>query len=543
MSNPSALIEPEPAHPEAARLAAQIKPDDLPPGDWPARGSVPVSVLIPVKNEQDNIVECMRHLLWASQIVVVDSHSSDLTVPLAQAMGGTVYEFTLPEAGWPKKKNWGIATLPWQNEWLLIMDADEHMTPELTREIVEVVEGRYPPGNGSGDGYWLNRRFMFMNSWLKHSGYYPSWNTRLFKHSVGRYERIGELGDTESGDHEIHEHVVLSTGEAGYLKNDFYHYAYPDVTTLVKKHNAYATWEAHAMTMGYEGGFKPSLLGGPIARRRWLRIRSRRMPFRPTLRFLFSYICQGGFLDGRAGYYMCRFLSWYEFISIAKYRELKLPGRRTPPPTDRSVVLPDTRRYAPAQGEVSAQYELPKTLDPAALAARTISPWSFQQKVGRALWYVVQATLFRYSPRTFYRWRNFLLRIFGARVHPTARIRSTAVIEVPWHLSIGAYTVIGEQAILYCLGPVHIGNRVLISQYTHLCAGTHDFTRVDMPLLRPPIVINDDAWVAADAFVGPGVTIGEGAILGARSSAFKDLPAWKVCVGSPAHATADRQFR
>ena len=317
------MASPEPPDPRAKEwehLAALGSPV----GEWPARGTVPLSVLIPVKNEQANLAACIRRLLWASQVVVVDSQSADATVPLAQALGAEVYQFYYPKGGWPKKKNWALEHVPWRNEWVLIMDADEHMTPELAREIVDVLARRGERRNGCGDGYFLNRRFMFMNRWIKHCGYYPSWNLRLFRHAVGRYERIGNLGDTGSGDNEVHEHVVLTTGEAGYLRHDFLHYAYPDLATWVEKHNRYSTWEAHAMRAGDVGEVRPSLWGGPIARRRWLKARTRRLPFRPLLRFLYAYVLQGGFLDGYAGYCLCRLLGWYEFLSLAKFREMQL---------------------------------------------------------------------------------------------------------------------------------------------------------------------------------------------------------------------------
>jgi putative colanic acid biosynthesis acetyltransferase WcaF len=177
---------------------------------------------------------------------------------------------------------------------------------------------------------------------------------------------------------------------------------------------------------------------------------------------------------------------------------------------------------------------------PDAVRDRLTSPWTRRQKAGRLLWYLTEATLFRLSPRPLYRWRNLLLRLFGARVHPTARLRPTVTVEVPWNLMVGAHTVVGDYAILYCLGPVRLGDRVTVSQYAHLCAGTHDYTRPDLPLLRPPITLGDEVWVAADVFVGPGVHIGEGAVVGARSSVFNDLPPWKVCVGSPARPVKDR---
>lgn len=177
-----------------------------------------------------------------------------------------------------------------------------------------------------------------------------------------------------------------------------------------------------------------------------------------------------------------------------------------------------------------------------AMRARFMSPWSFRERLGRFLWYIVQATLFRFSPRTFNRWRILLLRMFGANVAWNCRVRSSVTTEVPWHLKVGAHTVIGDEVILYCLGPVTIGQRVTISQYAHLCAGTHDYTRHDLPLLRPPIVIEDDAWIATDVFVGPGVTVGTGAVVGARSSVFSDLPAWQICVGNPARPIKERKM-
>ncbi|HEX4588950.1 MAG TPA: WcaF family extracellular polysaccharide biosynthesis acetyltransferase [Gemmataceae bacterium] len=171
---------------------------------------------------------------------------------------------------------------------------------------------------------------------------------------------------------------------------------------------------------------------------------------------------------------------------------------------------------------------------------RHVSPWSRGAKLGRVLWAVASATLFHPSPQLCYRWRNWLLRRFGARIHATAHIRPSVTIEIPWNLSVGANSSVGDHAILYCLAPVTLGERVTVSQYAHLCAGTHDHTRRSMPLVPRPIILEDDVWIAADVFVGPGVTVGAGTVVGARSSVFADLPAWKVCVGTPARPTSDR---
>jgi putative colanic acid biosynthesis acetyltransferase WcaF len=173
---------------------------------------------------------------------------------------------------------------------------------------------------------------------------------------------------------------------------------------------------------------------------------------------------------------------------------------------------------------------------------RHVSPYSTREKVGRVLWAMVQATLFRFSFHTWYGWRRFLLRRFGATIHSTANIRRTARIECPWNLALGANSCLGDGSTAYCLGPITIGARVSISQNVHLCAGTHDYSKADMPLLRPPIRIEDDAWIAADAFVGPDVTVGAGAILGARGCAFDDLEPWTIYGGNPARAIKRREY-
>ena len=313
---------------DVVEMRAKLNPTKMPDGDFPAAGSVNVSILVPVKNEQRNIVECLRRCQWATELVVVDSASTDQTISLSQAMGADVYQFRYDRStGWPEKKNWALENVPWKNEWVMILDADEYMTPELAQEIKRVVEGSWKPEGkfaqaGCGDGYWVNRRFMFFGKWIRGCGYYPSWNVRLLKHKLGRYERIGTLGDTGSGDNEVHEHIVLYTGKAGYLSNEFLHYAYPDLAAWIEKHNRYTTWEAHAMEAKDKGAVRAKMFGEPIERRRWMKSVARKLPFRPTLRFLYSYFVQRGFMDGYPGFVMCRLLAWYEFTSIAKYREM-----------------------------------------------------------------------------------------------------------------------------------------------------------------------------------------------------------------------------
>jgi glycosyltransferase involved in cell wall biosynthesis len=318
---PQSQAQPDARQPLAAGLAAKLRADEAPPGVWPHHRSVPVSVLVPVKNEESNLPETLRRLCWADQIVVVDSQSTDRTVEISQAFGAEVHQFHLTGAGWPKKKNWALENVNWRNEWILMIDADEWVLPELAIEIASLVQ------NPTADGYHVKRRFMFMGEWIRHCGYYPGWVLRLFRRNA-RYERIGQMGESGSGDNEIHEHVIVPSNNFGYLKHDLIHYAYPDLATWVEKHNRYSNWEAHVLLARDQGGVRPSLFGDPVARRRWLKSKSRWLPFRPLWRFLYSYVLQRGFLDGSAGFHFCCMLAWYEFLSVAKYREIKWRKKR-----------------------------------------------------------------------------------------------------------------------------------------------------------------------------------------------------------------------
>jgi putative colanic acid biosynthesis acetyltransferase WcaF len=168
------------------------------------------------------------------------------------------------------------------------------------------------------------------------------------------------------------------------------------------------------------------------------------------------------------------------------------------------------------------------------------SPYSIGIQVARLGWAMCQATLFRFSPRPLYRWRVWLLNRFGATVDRDARVHPTVRIQFPWNVTIEANAAIGDAAIVYALGEIHVGRRVTISQYAHLCAGTHDYRTADMPLKRSPITLEDDVWIATGAFIGPHVTAHEGAILGAHGVATRDLDAWTIYAGNPAKAIKAR---
>lgn len=173
-------------------------------------------------------------------------------------------------------------------------------------------------------------------------------------------------------------------------------------------------------------------------------------------------------------------------------------------------------------------------------ANRRARKWTYSEYAGRILWGGVYP-LFVLSPRPLWSWRRWILRIFGATVGQGVHVYPTVRITIPWNLTLGDYSAIGDRAILYCLGRITIGSRVTVSQGAHLCAGSHDWRQANMPLTKHPILIGDDCWIAADAFVGPGVKIGSGAILGARAVTFRDLPTNAIAVGNPAKIISTRK--
>ena len=163
-------------------------------------------------------------------------------------------------------------------------------------------------------------------------------------------------------------------------------------------------------------------------------------------------------------------------------------------------------------------------------------------KLARVLWYLVWLILYRPSPVLFHGWRCFLLRIFGARIGSGAHPYPSARIWAPWNLVMHEHSCLSHFVDCYCVDRVELGAHATVSQYSFLCTATHDHTRPGMPLMTAPIVIGDHAWVTADVFVGPGVTVGEGAVVGARSTVMHDVAPWKVVAGNPAREVGQRDM-
>lgn len=159
------------------------------------------------------------------------------------------------------------------------------------------------------------------------------------------------------------------------------------------------------------------------------------------------------------------------------------------------------------------------------------------------LWWIVQGTLFAGSPQSLYGWRRFWLRLFGAAIGRGVLIRPSVKCVYPWKLSIGDYAWVGDEVSLYTLGKIEIGAHAVISQNCYLSTGSHDYTRPTFDIFARKITIGAEAWLASDVFVAPGVTIGRGAVVGARSTVLHDLPEGMICYGSPARPIRPRVMR
>ena len=180
--------------------------------------------------------------------------------------------------------------------------------------------------------------------------------------------------------------------------------------------------------------------------------------------------------------------------------------------------------------------------EPPYLGRDCVTPYPRREVLLGWVWALVQATLFRWSPRPWHWWRAWLLKVFGAEIPAPGRVVVFPSVRVyfPWKLALAPRAMVGRHVNLYNLARISIGYGANLSQHCHLCAGTHDYLRWDMPLVVRPIHIGDNAWLGADVFVGPGVTIGELCVVGARSVVVRDLPPRMVCAGHPCKPLKER---
>jgi glycosyltransferase involved in cell wall biosynthesis len=285
-------------------------------GSQPSVAVLPVSVIVPVRNEARNLPFCLESLGNVGEVYVVDSQSTDATVEIARSFGAHVVQFHY-KGGWPKKRQWAMESLPLTHDWIFLLDADEALTPELAQEIRSAIQD--PQFNG----YYIALRMHFLGRELRHSG--ASFEKlSLFRRGQGRFECRLKDQDESMADMEVHEHIVVE-GKTARLKNPLLHRNVESLSHYIRKHDEYSNWEARVWMQGEANAqdLTPSLFGSQAQRRRWLRKKFFTIPGSPLLFFFYKYILCLGFLDGVPGLIYCS-LQGIQFFHIkAKIYELK----------------------------------------------------------------------------------------------------------------------------------------------------------------------------------------------------------------------------
>ena len=281
----------------------------------PLREQIPVSVIVPVRNEAHNLARCLDSLRGIREVFVVDSQSCDGTPAIAHSRGAQVVNFNY-QGGWPKKRQWAMDTLPLENDWLLLLDADEAMTPELAEEIESRI--RVPEFSG----YYIQLQMYFLGRKLRHSGA-NFYKLSLFRRGKGHFECRAEGQDDSMGDMEVHEHVIVQ-GRTAKLKNSLLHRNVESLSRYIQKHDEYSNWEARVWLSGDASmrELPPRLFGTQAQRRRWLRKKFFGIPGSPLLFFFYKYVVRLGFLDGIPGLIYCGMQGIQFFHIKAKIYEL-----------------------------------------------------------------------------------------------------------------------------------------------------------------------------------------------------------------------------
>lgn len=276
---------------------------------------LPVSVIIPVRNEARNLPRCLAALRDFAEVYVVDSQSSDATVEVAREHGAKIIQFHY-QGGWPKKRQWAMDTLPLATDWILLLDADEVLTPALIAEIRRAIAR---PGV---NGYYIRLRMYFLGRVLTH-GDAGFWKMSLFRRGKGKYECRLKDQDASMADMEVHEHVCID-GPTAQLKNPLLHHNVESLSRYIQKHDEYSNWEARVLLAEQtDGQIQPSLFGTQAQRRRWLKRNLFAMPGSPVLLFFYRYLFRLGFLDGTPGLIYCAFQAIQMFHTKSKIYELR----------------------------------------------------------------------------------------------------------------------------------------------------------------------------------------------------------------------------
>jgi glycosyltransferase involved in cell wall biosynthesis len=284
---------------------------------------LPVSVIVAARNEERNLPRCLESLREFGGVYVIDSQSTDSTVEIAKSYGAHVVQFHY-QGGWPKKRQWAMDSLPLTYDWILLIDADEALSPELVTEIQQAIQ------NPQFDAYCIALKMFFLGRELRHSG--ASFDKLLlFRRGKAHFECRLNQQDESMADMEVHEHVVPdSKNKVGKLHHSLLHQNVESLSHYIQKHDKYSNWDARVWFEGDANArdLSPALFGSQAQRRRWLRKKFFSAPGSPVLFFLYKYIFCLGFLDGIPGLIYCCFQGIQFFHIKAKIYELKTMGIR-----------------------------------------------------------------------------------------------------------------------------------------------------------------------------------------------------------------------
>ena len=297
--------------PTAGAMSACVAPAEI------ARsGTLRVSAVIPTKNEERNLTECLAALGFAAERIVLDSHSDDRTREIAEAAGARIVRRTFDV--FSTHKNWALDTIDFAHDWILLVDGDERVTPALAAEIRDIVEAHDPGDSEAPVAWYIPRRNFFEGRWIRHGGMYPDYQMRLLRRGRARYE-----------DRIVHEHMVAE-GPVGYCRNHFIHYDSKGIERYFERHNHYTSLEAvevhRLLEKGVVGALVGHLFGSAPQRRRALKnFAYRYMPARWLTLFLYMYVVRLGFLDGRIGFRYALIRAFHEYQIDLKLIELRNP--------------------------------------------------------------------------------------------------------------------------------------------------------------------------------------------------------------------------
>lgn len=285
--------------------------------------TLPLSVIVPIRNEGRNLFRCLDSLRGAGEVYVIDSQSTDDSAEIARSCGSRVIQFYY-RGGWPKKRQWALDMLPLQYEWVLLLDADEALTPALADEIKAAIR------NPDVDGYYIGLDMFFLGRRLRHCGA-SFYKLSLFRHGRGGFECRARYQDSSMCDMEVHEHVMVN-GRTEKLKEHLLHCNVESLSRYIQKHNQYSNWEAQVWReSGRDRLELPArFLGTQAERRRWLRKKLFALPGSSLLFMFYKYVLCLGFLDGVPGVIYCGMQGIQFFQIKAKVYEAKIAARELP---------------------------------------------------------------------------------------------------------------------------------------------------------------------------------------------------------------------